>query len=60
MNQKECDKRVQQLLAKHEWIVRERQAFGKAGTDYDFTAQDPREARQALESLQREQKEYVA
>ncbi|KAG6549852.1 hypothetical protein Mapa_008834 [Marchantia paleacea] len=57
MNQKECDKRVEQLLEKHVWIVREKQAFGKAGTDYDFTAQDPRVARQALESLQGEQKD---
>ncbi|KAL3700095.1 hypothetical protein R1sor_018117 [Riccia sorocarpa] len=57
VNQKECDKRVERLLEKHEWIAREKHAFGKVGADYDFSTQDPATARQALETLQAQQKD---
>eukprot|EP01018_Ginkgo_biloba_P015432 Gb_17843 [translate_table: standard] len=55
LEQKDCSSKVDRLLEKHEWIATERQLFGKGGTDYDFSARDPRKAREEFERLQAEQ-----
>ena len=43
---------VESLLAKHDWIARDRQYFGKANTAYDFSANEPREVEKKLAKLQ--------
>ncbi|KAJ7300253.1 hypothetical protein O6H91_Y027600 [Diphasiastrum complanatum] len=50
-----CAETVDKLLKKHEWIATEKQLFGKPGTEYDFSHQDLRKARQDLESKRAEQ-----
>lgn len=55
LEQKECSSKVDRLLEKHEWIATEKQLFGKGGTDYDFSARDPRKARDEFDGLQSEQ-----
>jgi structural maintenance of chromosome 2 len=40
---------------KYEWIASERSSFGKAHTDYDFDAVDPKKASSTLAKLQEEQ-----
>ncbi|KAL5991399.1 hypothetical protein ACLOJK_012307 [Asimina triloba] len=55
MEQKDCSVKVDKLLERHSWIAAEKQLFGKTGTDYDFSAQDPHKARGELEKLQVEQ-----
>ncbi|XP_057838463.2 structural maintenance of chromosomes protein 2-1 [Cryptomeria japonica] len=55
LEQKDCSLKVDKLLEKHEWIVTERQLFGKEGTDYDFSARNPRKAREEYDRLQAEQ-----
>lgn len=50
---------MEKLLEKQAWIAREKSMFGKPGTDYDFGAQDAREARQQLEAKLAEQKKSV-
>ena len=43
---------VESLLAKHDWIARDRPYFGKANTAYDFSANEPREVEKKLAKLQ--------
>jgi structural maintenance of chromosome 2 len=43
------------MQAEHEWIKAEAQFFGKAGTGFDFTVNDPRRAEAELAALMREQ-----
>lgn len=56
-HQKDCREaaqRVEDLLAKHDWIVTEKQYFGKANTAYDFGAYNLKEASRKLSRLQEE------
>ena len=41
---KEAQSVVKQMLKAHRWIASEREAFGVAGGEYDFTGQSPEEA----------------
>ena len=50
-------KTVAHLESKHPWIELEKQFFGKAKTDYDFTARDPSSAEKKLSSLMKKQAE---
>eukprot|EP00112_Aurelia_sp_Birch-Aquarium-sp1_P013858 Seg2963.2 transcript_id=Seg2963.2/GoldUCD/mRNA.D3Y31 product="Structural maintenance of chromosomes protein 2" protein_id=Seg2963.2/GoldUCD/D3Y31 len=45
-------KRVENMLAKHDWISTEKEYFGQANTAYDFTATDPKEAQRKLVKLE--------
>jgi structural maintenance of chromosome 2 len=56
-DKKESSIRVVALLKKHEWIVSEKQFFGKANTDYDFKAVSPKTATARLAALKGEQEE---
>ncbi|XP_033121328.1 structural maintenance of chromosomes protein 2-like [Anneissia japonica] len=49
---KEAAQRVQNLLAKYEWIENEKQYFGQPNTGYDFTQNDPKEVGVRLHKLQ--------
>ena len=49
----------QKLLTENQWIATEKQLFGKGGTDYDFSARDPRKARDEFDGLQSEQSKYT-
>jgi structural maintenance of chromosome 2 len=48
-------KHVALMLRKHPWIAKEREFFGRTGTDYDFAARDPDSANKRLKALQTEQ-----
>lgn len=52
-------KMIEELLKKHGWISREKQFFGKPGTIYDFSARNPAQAKEELESRRAEQDKYV-
>lgn len=45
-------KKVEQMLAKHDWIATEKQYFGQPNTAYDFEATDPKEAARKLSKLE--------
>ncbi|KAL5486574.1 hypothetical protein EMCRGX_G019076 [Ephydatia muelleri] len=51
---REAAQRVEDLLAKHDWIATEKQYFGKANTAYDFGAYNLKEATRKLTRLQEE------
>ncbi|XP_041476004.1 structural maintenance of chromosomes protein 2-like [Lytechinus variegatus] len=44
--------RVENLMAKYEWIASERQFFGQPNTAYDFSSSDPKENGRRLQKLQ--------
>lgn len=46
---------IERMQHEHEWIKAESQFFGKAHTDYDFEANDPKRAEAELAALMREQ-----
>lgn len=46
---------IERMQHEHEWIKAESQFFGKAHTDYDFQANDPKRAEAELAALMREQ-----
>lgn len=54
-----AEKVVADLLKNNIWIESERGAFGVAGGDYDFTATDPDEMSDHLQSLKSEQDSLV-
>lgn len=49
---KDAANKVENLLAKYEWIVTEKQYFGQANTAYDFTNSDPKDVARRLSKLQ--------
>jgi structural maintenance of chromosome 2 len=51
----EAEKRVEGLLHVHPWIKSEKQFFGRAHTDYDFTSQNPKAALSELKKLKDQQ-----
>ncbi|VFQ80543.1 unnamed protein product [Cuscuta campestris] len=55
IDQKDWSLKVEKLLEKHVWIASEKQLFGKSGTDYDFSAHNPRKTKDEFEKLQAEQ-----
>lgn len=52
---KEASRRVDQLVAKHDWITTEKVFFGEKNTAYDFTEKDPEECRKRLNKLEENQ-----
>jgi structural maintenance of chromosome 2 len=46
---------IERMQADHPWIRAESQFFGKAGTEFDFSVNDPRRAEAELAALMREQ-----
>ncbi|GBG85995.1 hypothetical protein CBR_g40808 [Chara braunii] len=52
--QEDASRLVQNLLQKHDWISRERQLFGKPGTDYDFNSRNAKEAHRLYEAKEAE------
>ncbi|XP_013783818.1 structural maintenance of chromosomes protein 2-like [Limulus polyphemus] len=49
---KEATQKVQQMIVKYEWIEQEKQYFGVSNTEYDFVANDPKEAGRRIQKLQ--------
>lgn len=58
MDQKDCSMKVQKMIEKYAWIASEKQLFGKSGTDYDFSSNDPYKAKEEFEKLQAELSGY--
>jgi len=54
-DKEDAAKSIEYLLDKHNWIHSERQYFGKAHTDYDFTSHDPNLAKKKLSKLGEQQ-----
>jgi hypothetical protein len=50
-----ADRFVQSMKEMHPWILTEKQFFGHPGTDYDFSARDPKAAGAQLKALEAEQ-----
>ena len=50
-----AEKQIQSLTNKHLWINDDKKFFGVRGGDYDFEANDPREAKRELMELESEQ-----
>eukprot|EP00898_Chlorokybus_atmophyticus_P005912 jgi/Chlat1/6321/Chrsp44S05888 len=46
---------AEKLKQSRPWLLEERHLFGKVGTDYDFNAQSPNEAKSRLEALTKAQ-----
>lgn len=51
----QAEKQIQSLTNKHSWINEDKKYFGVRGGDYDFEANDPREAKRELMELESEQ-----
>ena len=54
-SRKDASRFVQKMLSQHAWISAEKQFFGVAKTDYDFSSTNPAEANKRLGQLQEEQ-----
>ena len=50
-----AEKLIKSMLKKYPWIESEKEAFGVAGGDYDFSATDPAQMSSHLKSLKHEQ-----
>mmetsp|Transcript_14152 Transcript_14152/g.13681 ORF Transcript_14152/g.13681 Transcript_14152/m.13681 type:complete len:1212 (-) Transcript_14152:154-3789(-) len=53
---KDAKKNLEVLSKKHTWIEREKEFFGRKGSEYDFEARDVVECQNRLDMLQEEQK----
>lgn len=53
--QGQAQQKVEELLRAHSWIEKEKKFFGRANTDYDFSARDVDECQHRLVSLSDEQ-----
>lgn len=51
----QAEKHVENLIHVHPWIKSEKQFFGRAHTDYDFSAQNPKTALSELKKLKEQQ-----
>lgn len=54
------EKAVSNLVKKYPWIDSEKSAFGVRGGDYDFEANNPKEASKQLKELKAEQESLVS
>mmetsp|Transcript_6733 Transcript_6733/g.15727 ORF Transcript_6733/g.15727 Transcript_6733/m.15727 type:complete len:1178 (-) Transcript_6733:176-3709(-) len=51
----DAHKAVEAMLKAHPWIKTERQLFGKPGSDYDWSATDPKRARERMKEVAEQQ-----
>eukprot|EP00002_Diphylleia_rotans_P004444 TRINITY_DN13288_c0_g1_i1.p1 TRINITY_DN13288_c0_g1~~TRINITY_DN13288_c0_g1_i1.p1 ORF type:complete len:1250 (+),score=317.58 TRINITY_DN13288_c0_g1_i1:52-3801(+) len=54
-DQKEASKLLEHLVKQNPWIPTEKQYFGQSGSDFDFNARNPREAKDRMQELDEEQ-----